>query len=450
MASTASSYVTYVVDIFRDIKFSLIMLYIATFVMRFSAYLCIALLAYQVDILYSGIVIAFYSISEILTVSFFGVFADTHGRKPVLIISHLLTTLGVLFFAIVAYFQGAVLTSDLILIVFVYLPIMAVLGSGAASKVASTMTMIADESTIETRAQYMGFFDLATLGGFAAGLAAGSILVTALKMSLDASYAIAIVTVIISLVMVVLWVDETLTAKEQIQNRSATTDHSLTRVMKVIKTNKDLQVLLPVYIPMISLYGILVNTASVLLKPELSNGISHALLIVVGIIGFFTGFSMLVMGKISDRMRIRRPFIIIGLFSLAILISLFEYYYIIGVGAFEGLYQIWPITIVLSWGLGMFPPAILAYLTDISKKDTRGSLFGVYSVIFGSGMIIGPIVSSIFATEGVNFFGQQYGELFGVITCIFLFVILASLGTFFLKERASEEEASDKVAQLAS
>lgn len=449
MASSASSYVSYVVDIFRDIKFSLIMLYIATFVMRFSAYLCIALLAYQVGIIYSGIVIAFYSIMEILTVSFFGVFADTHGRKPVLIISHILTTFGILFFAIVAYFQGAVQTTDLVLIVFVYLPIMAVLGSGAASKVASTMTMIADESSIETRAQYMGFFDLATLGGFAAGLAAGSILVTALKMSLDASYMVAIVTVIVSLIMVILWVDETLTQKEQMQNRSASTDHSLTRVMKVIKSNKDLQVLLPVYIPMISLYGILVNTTSVLLKPELENGISHALIIVVGIIGLFTGASMLVMGKVSDRMRIRRPFIVLGLFSLAILITLFEYYFITTGKAFEGLYSIWPIVMILSWGLGMFPPAILAYLTDISKKDTRGSLFGVYSVIFGSGMIIGPIISSIFATEGTNFLGAQYGELIGIIACIFLFVILSSLGTLFLKEKASEEVLSDNVTQPA-
>lgn len=440
MASSPSYYVTYVVDIFRDIKFSLIMLYIATFVMRFSAYMCIALLAFQVDIAYSGAVIAFYSVMEILTVSFFGVFADTHGRKPVLIISHLLTMFGVLLFAILAYFQGAVQTTDLILIVGVYFPFMAVLGSGAAAKVASTMTMIADESSLDTRAQYMGFFDLATLGGFAAGLAAGNIIVTALNMSLEIAYFVAIVTVIVSVVMVVLWVDETLSPKEQLQNRSASTDHSLTRVMKVIKSNKDLQVLLPVYIPMISLYGILVNTASVLLKPALKNGVSHSLIIVVGIIGLFTGLSMLVMGKMSDRMRIRRPFIIIGLFSLAILISFFEYYNTTGVGAFAGLYQIWPLTIVLSWGLGMFPPAILAYLTDISKKDTRGSLFGVYSVIFGGGMIIGPLLSSAFIVIGQDYL-PAYGELIGVLACIFLMVILACIGTLFLKEKAVEETA---------
>ena len=113
--------------------------------------------------------------------------------------------------------------------------------------------------------------------------------------------------------MVILWVDETLTEKEKAQNNSSSEDHSLVRVMNVIKSNKDLQKLLPVYIPMISLYGILVNTASDLLKPELENGVSHALIIVIGLIGLFTGASMLIMGKVSDRMRIRRPFIIVGL-----------------------------------------------------------------------------------------------------------------------------------------
>ena len=450
MASSASSYVTYVIDIFRDIKFSLIMLYIATFVMRFSAYLCIALLGYTVDITFRGIVIAFYSIMEILTVSFFGVYSDTNGRKPVLIISHVLTMVGVLLFAVLAFVHKELLTKDLVLIVFVYLPIMAILGAGAAAKVASTMTMIADESSIETRAQYMGFFDLATLGGFGAGLAAGSILYTALKFTLDMTYLIAIITVVVSVVMVILWVDETLTPKEQAQNKSASTDHSLTRVMNVIEGNKDLQKLLPVYIPMISLYGILVNTASDLLKPSLENGVSHALIIVIVLIGTFTGASMLIMGKLSDKMRIRRPFIIIGLFSLAILISLFEYYAITadttGVGAFEGLYQIWPLTIILSWGLGMFPPAILAYLTDISKKDTRGSMFGVYSVIFGGGMIIGPLISSAFAIVGKDIF-PSYGELIGIIACIFLMVILSSLGTLFLREKAFEEEPADKISQ---
>lgn len=63
-------------------------------------------------------------------------------------------------------------------------------------------------------------------------------------------------------------------------------------------------------------------------------------------------------------------------------------------------------------------------------------------------MIIGPIISSIFATEGLNYF-PSYGNLIGIIACIFLMVILSSIGTLFLKEKAFEEEPSNKVSQLA-
>jgi len=141
------------------------------------------------------------------------------------------------------------------------------------------------------------------------------------------------------------------------------------------------------------------------------------------------------MGKVSDRRRERRPFIIVGLICLALLIALFRYYPSIGQGAFEGLFHIWPITALLGFGVGMFPPAILAYLTDISKKDTRGTMFGVYSVIFGTGMIIGPLIGSLFAEVGKIY----NAEVWGIVAAVALLTTLSCLGTLFLKERAKEE-----------
>lgn len=425
-------------DIFRSLHFSLLMLYAATFIMRFAAYLAIALISYMVEPTPRTLVIMFYSIMEILTVSFFGVSSDRWGRKPVLIISHLLTTLGVALFAVVGFFQGAVETSNLVLIIAVYLPIMGVMGAGAASKVASTMTMIADESTIETRAQYMGFFDLATLGGFGAGLAAGHLMQALFGFDLFLSFVIAVVVVAISLVMVMIWVDETLSPEELTKAQSQELHNSefLTRVISVIRTNKDLQKIMPVYIPMISLYGLLVAFAKELVEDQLEEGLSFALMAVVVILGLTMGSSMLIMGKISDQRRERRPFIIIGLISLAIIITLFRYYPSVGIGSFDGLYSIWPITALLGFGAGMFPPAILAYLTDISKKDTRGTMFGVYSVIFGTGMIIGPPLGSLF-TE----IGKMYdAEIWGLVAAVVLLAGMSCLGTIFLTERAQEAD----------
>jgi MFS family permease len=406
--------------------------------MRFAAYLAIALISYMVDATPRAFVIAFYSLTEILTVSFFGVSADRKGRRPVLIVSHLLTTIGVALFAILGFIQGAVETTDLFIILVVYFPLMGILGAGAASKVASTMTMIADESTIETRAQYMGFFDLATLGGFAAGLAAGHILQAALEIEIGISFIIAVIIVTISLIMVYYLVDETLNPEElaKAQENEIKNSEFLTRVLQVVRTNKDLQKILPVYIPMISLYGLLVAYAKELAEDELGGGISSDLILVAIILGTTMGVSMLLSGKLSDTKLVRRPFIIIGLISLAILIILFRLFSVEagGEGSFAGLLTYWPFTVLLGFGVGMFPPAILAYLTDISKKDTRGTMFGVYSVIFGSGMIIGPLLGSFFAEIG----GIYDAEIWGLVIAVVLLVLLSSIGTLFIEEKAKE------------
>ncbi|MFX0051157.1 MAG: MFS transporter [Candidatus Hodarchaeota archaeon] len=429
---------SFVTDIFRGHKFSIIMLYIATFIMRFAAYMAIALLSYMVDVIPRAFIIAFYSLTEILTVSFFGVSADRRGRRPVLIVSHLLTTIGVALFAILAFIQGAVETKDLFIILVVYFPLMGILGAGAASKVASTMTMIADESTIETRAQYMGFFDLATLGGFAAGLATGHVFQAALEIEIGISFIIAVVVVVISLIMVYYLVDETLNPDEltKAQENEIKNSEFLTRVLQVVRTNKDLQKILPVYIPMISLYGLLVAYAKELAEDELGGGISPDLIFVAIILGTTMGVSMILSGKLSDTKLVRRPFIIIGLISLAILIILFRLFSVEagGEGSFNGLLTYWPITALLGFGVGMFPPAILAYLTDISKKDTRGTMFGVYSVIFGSGMIIGPLIGSLFAE-----IGRIYdAEIWGLVIAVVLLVLLSSVGTLFIEEKAKD------------
>ncbi|KKK75296.1 hypothetical protein LCGC14_2875120, partial [marine sediment metagenome] len=165
--------------------------------------------------------------------------------------------------------------------------------------------------------------------------------------------------------------------------------------------------------------------------------ISFELVFVGGLIALTAGSSMLITGKMSDRSLIRRPFIIIGLICLAILIILLKYYESIEIPVFEGLYSIWPVVAILSFGFGSFPPAILAYLTDISKKDTRGTMFGVYSVIFGTGMIIGPFLGVAF-TE----FGILIGaEIWGIVLAVIFLVVIAIIGTVFLSERAQEDEA---------
>jgi MFS family permease len=145
-------------------------------------------------------------------------------------------------------------------------------------------------------------------------------------------------------------------------------------------------------------------------------------LILLGMIGGGLLLSMLVSGYLSDRMKARRPFIVVGLVCFGALASTL----ILNADNIPGLYSIWPAVLLLSLGAGAFPPAILAYLSDISRRETRGITFGVYSLIFGTGMIIGPILG------GASL--QYYGNP-GFIALMFAFVAVSCLSTLFMRER---------------
>ncbi len=80
----------------------------------------------------------------------------------------------------------------------------------------------------------------------------------------------------------------------------------------------------------------------------------------------------------------------------------------------------------------------MAYLTDISEEDSRGSTMGVYSIFFGTGMVIGPI-SGIFAI--------QFAGLLGFVALIVIFVVIACIGTYFMPEiHGHEAEAITEIA----
>jgi MFS family permease len=132
--------------------------------------------------------------------------------------------------------------------------------------------------------------------------------------------------------------------------------------------------------------------------------------------------SMIINGKISDHLEKRRPFISVGLICFGILAILIVTYSEV----MDVLWANWPLVFVVSYGAGAFPPAILAYLSDISKSDSSGTTFGVYSLIFGSGMIIGPISG--------GFMLDHYGQL-GFIIMVAVFVGIAAVSSIFLSEK---------------
>jgi len=69
----------------------------------------------------------------------------------------------------------------------------------------------------------------------------------------------------------------------------------------------------------------------------------------------------------------------------------------------------------------------MAYLTDVSTEEARGSTMGVYSIFFGSGMIIGPIAG--------EFMYSSFGLFLGLGVLVGVLILIACIGAYFLEEK---------------
>src|SRR2546427_501874 len=192
-------------------------------------------------------------------------------------------------------------------------------------------------------------------------------------------------------------------------------------LLRTVLRNPDIRRLLPVYVPVVALYGYVLSFTDHLIGTGGTAPMSQ-LLIVVGSLGIPLGLSLALSGRWSDRARRRRPFMGIGLASfggLAILLAAAT-----GPSGTDlnQLASQWPLIALLAAGAGTFPPAALAYLGDIVERAVSGTTFGIYSIIFGSGLIIGPILggaltdavgSLAFAVLALSFIGiSATGVLF--------------------------------------
>ena len=390
-------------------------LYFATFVMRAAAFLCIAVLGSKkfldTDAFILAVIVAMYPASELLTVMFFGVLVDVKGRKPILVFAHGLTALAAFLFIITNHLLWLGMTT-------------AIFGVGAAAKVTSTLTLVADYSTITDRAKNMGLFDIVTLGGLASGYILGVVLLNFYEFDPIYCFLIATLVVLISVVIVQLFVKET---KKVDYGGEGKEKPKYTDMFQTVLKDKRIKKLLPVYIPVICIYGLVITFTERIIE-EGDSVTSGAAIKVLGVVGIALISSLLIMGKASDITGKRKPFIIVGLFCFgALAILLVHYRENIG-----DLWSIWPVVFLIGFGAGAFPPAILAYLADITEHQTRGTSFGIYSLILGTGLIIGPLSGGI----ALDTYGMK-----GFMVLIGILVTFAALAATRLPEtRFLEEE----------
>ncbi|MHA2161934.1 MAG: MFS transporter [Candidatus Thorarchaeota archaeon] len=383
---------------------NLMALYLVTLIMRASFYLSIAVIqdpTYMgtgLTVLEIGAVLIIYPLAELISVSFFGSYSDKIGRRPILIASLFITGISAFLFAIAP--------SVIFLLIF-----SAVFGIGAASKVSTTLSMIADMSSEDNRARLMGYYDLSTIMGLAGGYGLGILLIE-FGWTPFAALAGAGTACAFSGIIALVAIKETRTHVH--------VEMSMLGLIRKVASDKRIQKLIPVYVPIISMYGIFIGYTKYILSHEFSLS-STELIVLFGLLGGALLAGIIVNGHLSDHYRKRRPFIVIGLIGFGLL----GYLLVANVDSFAALWAIWPVLPILGFTAGAFPPAAMAYLTDISEEKSRGTTMGVYSIFFGSGMIIGPAAGAIAL--------EAYG-LPGMALLVAIIILIAVIGTVFMPE----------------
>ncbi len=403
-------------------------LYLATFVMRAAAFAAVAVM--QKVILpdegfrelqwLKGLLFTAFPLAEVVTVGYFGALCDRWGRKRVLIYAHFITGVAVLLFLLTLNLSEA-LTIQLISIAI----FLSLFGVGAAAKVSSTLTMVSDLSHLKNRAQLMAVFDIVTLAGLAGGFAFGILGLDFLNVSPSLILGMGGAVVMGSVVIVLLFVQDTAFVRSE---RARTWD-----LLRTVFSDRNIVRLLPVYIPVIALYGYIITFTESLLETERGgNRLGGSLIIVVASLAVPLMVSMVLNSRWSDKVRRRRPFMAVGLVSfgiLAIVVSMVRGQPV------SALARYWWILALVAFGAGCFPPAALAYLGDVVKKSVSGTTFGVYSIIFGSGLIVGPIMGGFLTTT--------FGDLAFIVLALGL-IGVSALGVVFLQESARTQTALER------
>lgn len=148
--------------------------------------------------------------------------------------------------------------------------------------------------------------------------------------------------------------------------------------------------------------------------------------IALSLFGLTAGIVQPFMGALSDRLNIRKAFVVIGLLILggATLAYTFssQYIYVLIFRVLQGL------------GLSITIPATVAILTNSTERNTRGGSMGIFSSFRVAGLAIGPLLGGFLIRYGFQL-TFYIGAAF-----IFLGVIVVMLIVPEVKADTSEEE----------
>ncbi|MCK5109745.1 MAG: MFS transporter, partial [Methanosarcinales archaeon] len=137
-----------------------------------------------------------------------------------------------------------------------------------------------------------------------------------------------------------------------------------------------------------------------------------------GVFGLFAAASYPVMGRLSDHIDRRKPFVLAGLVGFMVLSATCA-----SIDTFEQLLLIRATQGIM---VGVMIPSVLAMLTHISTPDNRGRSMGAHSAVRGIGSAVGPAAGGVIAVT--------WGFGAGFYTCAALGLISVIFVAFFVEE----------------
>jgi MFS family permease len=395
-------------------------LLISVFLMRFAFSFTVVSLQYIVPRPeYLGIISSAYPIMEMASGFLVGILADRFGRKKIVSIGLIVSSVVSLAFTFSS--NPAYLTL-----------IHGIQGVCAAAIIVSTLALLADIAGIRSRGRDMGAYDFATIAGYVLGFFLALALIENNPANAHIPFyygaAAALAGGIFSAVVLK-------------DSRAFIKFASIRENIRSISRSRTTQTLLPTWFVLMVLVGVILTFTTRILDvvlpartgSNLGQGISNvkldAVVIAVVILGIILlGFSQTSLGSLSDRFG-RSRVSLIGQVSLmgllGVLIALFAFH--------VTFLFLLPFFAIFGAGLLAFTPSALAELADASPENGRGSTMGVYSVAVGAGTVFGPLAGGIL----ISSFGTRDG-------LSILFAISLLIVTVFMIPRLLESSRNPR------
>lgn len=362
-----------------------------------------------------GVIMAVFSLMQFLFTPFWGKLSDKYGRRPIIIISTLISTIAYLVFSYAVTIPLMILSR-------------AFSGMGSGN-ISAAQAYISDITPPEKRAQSMGLIGAAFGLGFSIGPFLGGII----KAELGFEYIGYIVAglCVLNFVLAMFLLPESLKEKSTKPFRLAESMVPVDKYVQVMKTPGKRELFL-IYFIFTLAFLMFQSTAAMLWSDEYHYddkevsyifsfiGISTAIIqgVLVGIMNKrFSEFSLIRTGNIIFMISLLLvPFIPGNLFVPLGLVVLFG----------------------MALGNGMAWPSSLSVLSKMTDKHQQGQTLGLFQSFGSVGRVVGPLIGG-----ALYEFGTVWPYVAGSVIIIANLVLVKYVAAHFMTRRQQLESAED-------